>query len=414
VPLREFFDELGRNLRAFVATPGPPRLRVWLTDPDTKPIVHRVLAGLENDDRLAAVFVPTDAPFETPAAFFRRVYDDLLEAYQPFAAELEARYVLSPLAWAKLRGAADERFTRGVAMFANALPVEVGAVTFVLDPGAVSDPDGYREALRLLAVHTPSDRVKYLVLDDRQSGPAAALAEELPGVKAEPTVLAPGEMEERVRRALESGIGVGPVERRAYPGLLAGFALARKEYDAALAHQNEQLARAAAGGSPSDLAAAHYNLGNVHLGRGDYPAAVETYTEALRLALGGPGLSGFVPTILTNLGVALFRGGAATEAAGCFDAALEYARKLNQPPTAAHVLDCMAGCHLAAGRADKAEQCWRDALETYDRITAGPLAFARDGGRRDILGKLEHLFQTTRQPAKLAALREEAAGAHSG
>jgi tetratricopeptide (TPR) repeat protein len=409
VPLQHFFEEQTRSLRIFLNNPAPAPMRILLTDPDTKPITHKLLAGMENDERVTAVFVPSDAPFTDRNSFFAKVYADLVESFRPFAETLAAEAVLPPPDWASLKHHDPaERFVNGVSWFANALPEEVGAVAFLLDPAEVSKPAEFREALRFLVENTRSEWVKYVVLDDRLKGHTAELVKEVPTIKVQSMYLSPDEMEKRIKWSLETGIGVGPLQRRIYTGLLASFASSRKEFDTALKLQHEQLEMTLKDGKPNDLAAVHYNLGNTHLAKKDYTAAVQAFTQALTLAMEA-GLTALTPVILTNMGVALFHGEAREEAERCFETARIYAIKLNQPPTEAHVLDCMARCHQAAGRSAEAELCWKEALEAYDGITAPPLKFARDGGRKQILVQLEYHYQTTRQPEKLAALRAEVA-----
>lgn len=408
MPLQYFFEEQIRQLRVFLNTPGE-KLRVLLTDEDTKVISHKLLAGLDNDDQVTSVFVPTDAAFKTPAAFFEAAYSELVESYNLFADELAAVYVLPPPEWKSLKYTDPaERFARGVAMFANALPEEAGAVAFLIDPSEVVDPPGYRKALKYLAEHTPSDWVKYLVLDDRLQRHTAELAEQMPKVQVQTMYLPPDELEKRVNWHLATGVGVGPVEKRIYTGLLASFALARKDHDEALRLSHEQLKLTEPGGTPNDLAAVHYNIGNVHLAKEDHAAAAESFATALELAM-KVGLSAIVPSILCNLGVALFHGGAREQADECFATSRVYCEKLNLRPTEAHVLDCMARCHTQAGRPDEAERCWKKALAKYDEITAPQMKFARDGGRKLILIMLEQHYQGTKQADKLAAIRGELA-----
>lgn len=407
MPVSKFFEQQAHALRTFLTVPGGG-MRVVQADPDTKPLLHRLLAGLEGDERVPAVLVPTDAPFTDPAAFCRRVYADLEESYRPFAPLLEAGYVLPPAGWESLRGDDPaERLARGLARFANALPQEVGAVVLVIDPTEVAQPAEYRRVLRRLAEGTKSEWVKYLVIDDRANGHAAELAGEVPGVSVQSMHLPPAEIERRARGEVSRGL-LTPAERRAYLGLLASFASARKEHAAALELYTQQLDLAKAAGTPGDLASVHYNLGNTHLAMNDLSAAVTAYTAGLGLAMNAD-LPALVPMLLTNLGVALFRAGEAKPAVECFATARTYARKLNQPPTEAHVLDSLAKCHAAAGKPAEAEKCWTEALAAYDKISATPLAFARDGGKKLIYLQLEQHYANTRQADKLAAVRKELA-----
>ena len=204
-------------------------------------------------------------------------------------------------------------------MFANSLPEEIGAIAFLIDPVKVSDPAGYRKALKYLAENTPSDWVKYVVLDDRIERDTEELLEQMAEVKMQSMYLPPEELEKRVKWHLATGIAVGPVERRIYTGLLGSFALARQEYDESLRFSREQLALTEPEGTPNDLAAVHYNIGNAHLAKEDYSAAAESFTAALDLAMQA-GLSAIVPSVLCNLGVTLFHAGEREQANECFEA----------------------------------------------------------------------------------------------
>ncbi len=414
MPLQHYFEEQIRHLRIFLNTPGTEpglRLRILLTDPDTKVISHKLLAGMDNDDSVTSVFVAVDAAFTKPAAFFEQAYTELVESYNLFADELEALHVLHPPEWKLLKnGDPAERFARGVAMFANSLPEEVGAVAFLIDPVKVSDPAGYRKVLKYLAENTPSDWVKYVVLDDRIERDTEELLEQMPEVKMQSMYLPPDELEKRVKWHLATGIAVGPIERRIYTGLLGSFALARKEYDESLRFSREQLALTEPEGTPNDLAAVHYNIGNAHLAKEDYSAAAESFTAALNLAMKA-GLSAIVPSVLCNLGVTLFHAGEREQADECFKTSRVYCQKLNLRPTEAHVLDCMARCHNVGNQPVEAERCWKDALAKYDEITAPQMKFARDGGRKLILMMLEQHYQGTKQADKLAAIQGELAAA---
>ncbi len=407
MPLQQFFEEQVRSLRIFLNAPGCG-MRVVLSDPDTKTITHKLLAGLENDDRVSAVLVPSDAPFADAATFCRKVYADLVESYQPFAVPLEAEYILAPPAWESLKFPDPaERLARGLAMFANALPEDVGAVALVLDPSEVKASAEYRRVLKHLKVNTPSEWVKYVVIDDRLNGHTVDLVMADDTVQAQSMHLPPAEIEARAKQALAFGL-VAAGERAAYTGLLASFAASRKEYGAALVLYRQQFDLAMKAGTPAELAGAHYNLGNTHLAMGDHAAAALAFSDGLKLAMSA-NLTAFVPMILTNLGVTLFQGGAADKAVECFTTARVYAQKLNQPPTEAHILDSLAKCHALAGKPAEAEKCWTEALATYDKISAPPLAYARDGGKKLIYMQLEQHYAKTKQADKLAAVKKELA-----
>ncbi len=409
MPLQQFFEAQVDSLRDFFNAPGFG-FRILLTDPDTLSVTQRMLAGMENDPENQAVLIPSDAAFKTVTGYCQHVLADLHESYEPFAKLLEAEYILPPPSWASLHHADPvERLMNGLARFANALPDDVGAVVMILCPSQIDDAVGYRKCLETCRKLGPklSKWLKLLVLDDRLKGATVELVMDDPDLDVQSTYLPPAEIERRAKTALETGV-LTPAEQRSYAGLVASFALARKDHDAALAlYQRQlQLTQKQAGGSPSDLTSVHYNLGNAHLAKGDLPAALQSLTTSLELAIKA-NMNSFVPMILTNMGVVLFQANELGEAKKAFGSAQQYAQKLNQPPTEAHILDCMAKCHNAAKQPTEAEKCWNEALAVYDKITAPTLQMEREAGKKLIYLQLEQHYQSQKNSAGLAKVRKE-------
>jgi tetratricopeptide (TPR) repeat protein len=206
-----------------------------------------------------------------------------------------------------------------------------------------------------------------------------------------------------VRKAVETDATLPPNVRRQYTAMLAGFALAHKDYAAAAEGYRQQIALTRLDDAPSEEAQAHYCLGNVMLGQRDFAAAQDEYARALELAMTHqqPQLMALV---LTQLGVALAAQGEAEDAAASFRVARQTARNLQTPPLEAFALDTQAQSLTDAGDAAAAERCWKEALAVYDGITADAFTDVREAGRKDILMKLEQLYKTARQPGRWADL----------
>jgi tetratricopeptide (TPR) repeat protein len=388
--LKSFFAAHVELIRLFMDDLDQ-RLRVVRCEPDMRPLLMRLLAGLDGDESIPHLMLCSDAPFESSDQFF----DDLLALLAAEVARwkqpLKAagfQFRLRPDDLASLPP--HKRFVTYAGALADALPEVVGSVVLILVPDRVADPGKYRKAVEYLAAKTPSDWMKYLVVDELRKPAVDRIEKKCPGVLTQDFHFAPAEIEEDVKADLRRGVGLSPPDVRQYTALLAGFAFARREYDDALRLQQQWVDLSARDGAPTELASACYNLGNTQLARGDVAAAEETYGRALDLAIDhkmGP----LVPMILSNLGVALYRQGRAEQAVQSFQIAREQCRSQNLLPIEAHVLDCMGKLYESDGKADEAAGCWHEALAVYDGMTSDAFAEGRDGGRAQILEQLDRL-----------------------
>jgi hypothetical protein len=60
----------------------------------------------------------------------------------------------------------------------------------------------------------------------------------------------------------------------------------------------------------------------------------------------------------------------------------------------------LARTHEAGGKFEEAGTAWREALAVYDSMSSETFAEAREGGRADILAKLERLAAATKKAAE--------------
>jgi tetratricopeptide (TPR) repeat protein len=402
--VQQFFEEQLNLLREFMGD-SEQTVRCLHVDPDLKPVVVKMLAGLDRDPDNPHVLIPSNVPFTTEAQFFGGLLGDLHESYEASADVLREAGLFEPFCRTKRPRERPERaVVLYLASLAEGLPDHFGSLVMLLDPAEVADAKQFCKALAWLADNTWSAWVKYLVLDDRLSPRTAGLEELSKRASLQVMYLPPAEIEARVRQKVAAGHNLAPDMLRRYTAMLAGFAIARKDFDAAADASRRQIDLIRkAGAPPAEEAPAQYCLGNALLGKQDFPAAEEAYARALELALAHqqPQLMGLV---LTQLGIALHRQGRADEAAKSFRVARETARNVGMPPLEAFALDTQAQCLLADKDAAGAERCWKESLAVYDGITSDAFPDVRDAGRKDILGKLERLYKGTRQPGRWADL----------
>jgi tetratricopeptide (TPR) repeat protein len=404
MPMQEFFQDQLDQLKAFMADPGQT-VRVVFVDPDLKPVLTKMLAGLDRDPSTPHVLIPCSARFATRDSFFKALLGELLESYRASAVELVEAGVFEPFSPKDLsRDPPQDRVVLYLSSLAEGLPDHVGSLVVLLDPAEVSDAKGFRDALAWLAGNVWSAWVKFLVIDDRVK-PRAKGVEELHERAAVQTFyLPPEEIEARARKTALSSDGISFDARRQAAAMTAGFAIARQDYAAAAeAYRVQSEMAKAVGAGNAEEAQARYGLGNALLAQKDFAAAEVELGRSLELANADRQFA-FMAMVLAQLGVAVQGQGRIEQAAECFCVARDTARTANVPPLEGFVLDTAAKCHLAARDAAAAERCWLDALEVYDGIKSDSLADVRDAGRKDVISKLESLHKETRRPGKWTEL----------
>jgi tetratricopeptide (TPR) repeat protein len=390
MPLKKFFTEQIDLLRHFLAEPRQT-VRCVLVEADMRPILVKILTGLDRDERSPHLMLGCEVPFHNRRQFFAALQAELAGEVARWETQLRMmglEITVKPEDFESLPP--EESYVRYVAALAESFPDWFGALVVVLAPEQITDARGFRAAVEFLARYAPPLLVKFIVLDNRQNTALAGIDERLPRVWVQVFHLSPAEIEGRAKDDLAWGHGLSPQEKRQYTALLAGFAFARKEYDEALRLQQSWLELLGPDGPPAERASAYYNLGNTYLARKDHLAAEEVYGKALALALDG-GLDSLVVMVLTNLGVTLYRQGRLDQALQSFRIARDTCKARSMRAVEAHVLDCLAKTYEADNQLHDAELCWREALAAYDSMTSPTFADARESGRADILDKLDRL-----------------------
>jgi tetratricopeptide (TPR) repeat protein len=410
--LRDFFEDQLEEIRAFLEFPGP-RLRAILHDGEMRPVLLRMLKGLEDDEDCPHLMLASQPSFHDEDQYCRALLADLEAAVEEHRAALAGAGVEVPRPSPERDDAPTgprDRFSRYFAALADAMPDQVGTLALVIEPETVSDRAAFAATMAALAEETSSDWAKYIVLDSRSAPLLAGCEEVSRRASVQEFYLAPEAIEAGIRRDLENEPFLSPKERLQYTAMLGTFAAARKETEQAMALQREALAMAESEGGPIDRANAHYNLGNTHLDLEEFEAAEEHFAAAASIAVDAQ-LTPTLAMALTNLGVALQRQGRIDEALAMFDAARRNFQAVRNPPGEAHVLDCKAKVFELTGHEDQAEAAWLEARAVYEGITGSFLQDVRAGGVRDIQGKLDDFYARTGR-ARLA--RPGEAGASDG
>jgi hypothetical protein len=403
MPLKDLFHNQVDQVRAFLDD-QKRTMHIVQHDPDLKPLLHKLLTVLESDDACPHLLWGTVTAFHNPSQYFRDVLKELIAANESQRAELaDVGIDLAPPLSDGYWAATPDQFIEYISRVADSLPDLVGAYALVIDPETVDHVHGYKEALRFLASHTRSKRVKYLVLDQRSKPLLRGFDRYSDRISVQVFRLAPEEIERQVKDDLNDNGALSPIERRQYTAMLGAFAFARREYDEAERRQRDVLRQSWEAGDAGEQAIAYYNLGNTYLSAEEPELAEECYRKAGELCLETQS-DPLLAMTLTNLGIALSRQGNIAEAIASFETARRTFHAIHHETGAAYSLDCQASVLAKAGRNREAEEAWRRALAIYDNIESDTLRNIRDSGRKDILGKLHRFFKQTKQPHKIRYL----------
>ncbi len=405
MPLAGYFEEQLEQLRVFMEFPGTT-LRMLRHEPDLRPMMLRLLAGLDQQADNPHVMTLCSTPFQDREQYFRDLLAEIGENNQPDDALGDEDRVL-PAPPRAASPAGPGALHDYAARVADCLPRRsIGSYVIVVAPDEIADEAGFAAAMEALTERPRSPWEKFIVLDRRANPVLGDLHLRHPRVSLQTFHLSEEEIERRVTQAL-NGNRLTPAEQLRHAAMLAGFHVARREVAKAAALQRTSVEAARRAESPRDVASSLYNLSSTHLAAAEYPQAEACCAEAVDICMAEQ-MDSLLAMVLTNLGVALQHQGRSDEADESFATARRLCRLQNDRPSEAYVFDAQADALLATAQADEAERCWHDALGVYDGITSDDFRGLRAAGRDGIHNKLRRLYQQTGEEDKLAALPQPA------
>ena len=389
MPLTSFFEDQLHELRLFLNQPRYA-VRVVEVDPEFRPILHRMLAGLDEETEFPHLLIGHEGIFVNPVEWFSELQDSLEAQCTAYAADLTAAGIdaINPAKDPSARG--PWPFLLRAEQLADALPDYCGALVFVLDFEQVDDQPGFVRSIEFLADNVRSPWLKFVVLDDRLAPRCADASSSNKRVSSQTFWCSPQELERRLEAMLSIQQFMAAADRRRTLAMAAAVASANKNHAKAIALQQQQLQDAKATGGPIEQALAAYGLGNVQLAAGEAETAVETLLFACQMC-SEHHLAELAPMAYTNLGIALHRLGQFEQAFAALRVGSTFYRAQGNLPGEAFVCDNLALIHEELDRPEAAAKVWRYALGRYDSITNPDMADVREAGRADILAKLARI-----------------------
>ncbi|HND54506.1 MAG TPA: tetratricopeptide repeat protein, partial [Pirellulaceae bacterium] len=325
--------------------------------------------------------------YENEKQYFTELLSELVEENERFREYCRGQGIELPKPDGEPELSARHRFKRYVADVAESLPEQQGSYSLLIAPDEIADEVAFAESMEYLAELTRSPRVKFVVFDRLDKPMLAGLPQRSKQVRSQRFHLPPEEIERRVKEGLSGG-GLSEVERRQYAAMAASFAFAHHRHEEADKLYRDALKLAQQGGSAADQATVQYNLANNLLAQGRFEEAEATYNASAQLCLANQ-LNPLLAMVLSNMAIALQRQGRIDQALESFQIARRTFAALDNPAGEAYVLDSQAQTLAAAGRGDDAVRSWNEALAKYDAVKNPTMTDVREGGRADILAKLD-------------------------
>jgi tetratricopeptide (TPR) repeat protein len=411
VPLQKFFAQQKRTIENFLADGHLTLLRLAL-DPEAESMVIKLLSAVDAGPRNADVFIGCDHTFDGRKAFYQRTLARLAEEHKKVEADLKKKGIQCSIS-DRLIDAGDEiesAFAREVSGFRNAISTYGDHLVFVFGVPDPSQQKAYCASLALLLDALSETEVKIIALDRRSDPLLAELATQRDDVSTLEFNLSPEVIEQAVKDKLAAP-SCTPLLRMRCLTMLAGFAMARKEFEPALRLGNDVLSHFQEEGNRQEEAAAAFNLANTYYRKEDYELARQYYERSLEIALDKE-MHNLAEQDLINIGNTWFMSGDTKSALSYYEGAQRWSKAISNPFGVCQALELIGLANQKNGQMDAARRAWEEALTLY-RGMAPELSQMAKAGEAQILSRLETLGGGT--GAALAGRRDRgraASGTH--
>ena len=403
MPLKALVDAQVDELRGFLEQPRVV-LRVLRHLNDMKPMLLKLLAGVQEEEDFPHAMLMIDLPFDDEESYCAAALAELVENNETHRESLSVEGITLPRSPEASQEPGVVTVGRYVSEVADALQGYGLAYVLLIDPQSVTeeDPDAFATTLLRLTHTIRSDHAKLLVLDSSDAPRLAGIELRTELADVQHFDIGPTEIERQVKLDIDAGQLDTP-DLCKYLMMAGAFAAARGDHAGAIAFQSRALAASEEVDEPAAQAQSLYNLGTSQMESGDLEAGAASLSRAAEICIEEE-LDPLLAMVMINLGVTLHRNRQVDEALEAFEIARRTFGALNNRPGEAFALDNRAAVLAAEKRNEEAEASWLEELELYEGITNEAMPELRESCREDVVAKLTRFYDETGQHSKISAL----------
>ena len=389
MPLKRFFAQKKRAIENFLANSQVTLLRLAV-DPEAESMVVKLLSAVDASSKNADIFIGCDHTFDGSKSFYPRTLARLAEEYKKVEPDLAKKGIRCSVS-DELRCPEDQiesTFAREVRRLRDDISAYGDRLVFVFRFPDPARGKAYCASLALLLEALRAARVKVVAFDRRSDPVLADFAKQRDDVSILEFDLSPEVIEQAVKDKL-AAFSCTPLLRLRCLTMLAGFAMARKEFDTALRLGNDVMSHFQREGNRQEEAAATFNLANTYYRKEDYKFARQYYERSLKIALEQK-MHNLAEQNLINIGNTWFMSDEPEHALAYYQGAQRWSQATGNPFGVGQALELIGLANQKVGQQNAARSAWQESLTIY-RGMAPELSQMAKAGEAQVLSRLQTL-----------------------
>jgi tetratricopeptide (TPR) repeat protein len=389
MPLQKFFAQRKLDIENFLAATHVTLLRL-AADSEAESMVIKLLSAVDASPKNTDIFIGCDHTFDGSKSFYPRTLARLAEEHKKVELDLEKKGIRCSVS-DKLSGPEDQiesAFAREVSRFRNDISTYGDHLVFVFGVPEPAQGKTYRASLALLLNALSETGVKVIALDNRSHPLLAEFAKQRDDVWTLEFDLSPEVIEQAVKDKLTDS-SCTSLQRMRCLTMLAGFAMARKEFETALGLGKDVLSHFQKEGNRQEEAAAGFNLANTYYRKEDYKLARQYYERSLEIALDQK-MHNLAEQNLINIGNTWFMMGENAHALAYYEGAQRWSKAISNPFGVCQALELIGLAKQKVGQKLAARNAWQESLTIY-RGMPPELGQMAKAGEAQVLSRLQTL-----------------------
>jgi tetratricopeptide (TPR) repeat protein len=399
--MKSIMQDIQSEFRRFIDS-RTENLLIVPCEPDHSALLFKALEALEDDPESFDIFLTFGHPFADPGQYVREIHPTISLQLAGVNQELVKRGEPAlPTPPAELTDESQKPSTRllGLMRYVESLVMEERRVIWVFFPLEIEATTPYAELVSHVydELKTGSLRMTKLIVRDGAISPnlERGLGGQ-PNVKIYRPELDPVSLEKKLNeKAKDPRL---PMEEHAQiQMMLAGFDVAHKRYDLALARNLELAGYFGSAGQRHQQAIVLNNIGDLHYTQNKFREAQTWYERAINLSVGLKS----EPLVLYqsfNLGNALLMQNKFADSLIYYGSMEQLARASNLPMQQIQALEQMGTANYRMGKSANAAENWEKAVELSRESKFKE-------GQKANLERLRDLYQELGDSQRLAACK---------